>query len=282
MSTRTARSIPALLWDRPDPMPWPLRLKWSLIGALALSVLILDVWGLATTLPHLSEAGRIGDWVRMAGVDPSAPYANNFYRWAPPAIWIWDMVVEQLGFWVIFALHLAVLAFVRPWWLALAVAVSWPFWSDAVNGSTLTFVAVTAYLALRGNRPATIVFLVLCALMPRPLMLPALATLLWRQPWTRWWAVAVGAAILAWSAAGGHLFEWVFRLANTGNVEINSTYNFGPSAWIGAWWIPLGVALATWLTWRGRVGLASLAASPYWFGYYLLMLLLEMGRPRSS
>ena len=38
----------------------------------------------------------------------------------------------------------------------------------------------------------------------------------------------------------------------------------------------IGLPLAAWLTWKGRLGLASLAASPYWLPYYLLMLLLEL------
>ena len=36
-----------------------------------------------------------------------------------------------------------------------------------------------------------------------------------------------------------------------------------------------GLALAVWLTWQGRLGFASLAASPYWLPHYLLMGLLE-------
>ncbi len=66
------------------------------------------------------------------------------------------------------------------------------------------------------------------------------------------------------------------RLATTTNSEMVIDYNFGPSAWIGLAWVPIGLALAAWLTWRGRLGFASVAASPYWFGYYLLMLFLEI------
>jgi hypothetical protein len=46
---------------------------------------------------------------------------------------------------------------------------------------------------------------------------------------------------------------------------------------LGAAWVPIGLALAAYLTIRGRLGLASLAAAPYWFGYYLVFVLLEMG-----
>lgn len=43
-------------------------------------------------------------------------------------------------------------------------------------------------------------------------------------------------------------------------------------------WVPIGLALAAWLTWKGRLGYASLAASPYWLPYYLLFALLELVR----
>ena len=59
-----------------------------------------------------------------------------------------------------------------------------------------------------------------------------------------------------------------------------SDYNYGPSRFIGLLWIPIGVALAVLLTWRGRLGLASLAISPYWLPYYFLMLLLEFAPAR--
>ena len=252
-----------------------------LVGCLLVSAAGLNLWGLITTLPHLADGGRVGDWSRLVVIDPNAPYANNFYRWAPPALWIWQNMVERVGFWPWFALHFVAIASLRPRWAILLVAVSWPFWSDAINGSTLTFVAVAASLAIGGNRPATVTYFVLCSLMPRPLMLPVLVWLLWQRPETRAWFAAIAAGVLAWSVIGGHALEWIVRLATTTNSEMVIEYNFGPSAWIGFWWVPIGLALAVWLTWRGRLGFASLVASPYWFGYYLVMLLLEVA-PRPS
>ncbi len=257
-------------------MSWRERAGFLLLGTVVLALVILDVWGLATTLPALANAGSVGDWIRLAHVDPAAPYANDFYRWAPPAIWIWRTVIEPVGFWPIFALHFVAIALLRPRVAILVALVSWPFWSDAVNGSTLTFVMVSASLALAGSRGATVVYLVFCALMPRPLMLPVLAWLLWQRPESRAWFVAIGAVVLLWSGLTGHLVEWINRLLSTAGSEVSIVYNFGPSAWIGIWWVPIGLALAAWLTWRGRLGFASVAASPYWFGYYLLMLMLEI------
>jgi len=50
----------------------------------------------------------------------------------------------------------------------------------------------------------------------------------------------------------------------------------GPPAWLGSAWLLIGVPLGAWLTWRGRVGWAGLAISPYWLMPYYLMLLLEL------
>jgi len=47
---------------------------------------------------------------------------------------------------------------------------------------------------------------------------------------------------------------------------------------MGSLWVPIGLVLAAWLTWRGRLGFASLAASPYWLPYYLFMPFLELRR----
>ena len=267
-------------WPLLRPSGKPLgRREWGrllALGSLLLAAVVLNVWGLVTTVPHLADAGRVGDWSRLVAIDPRAPYDNSFYRWAPPALWIWQNVVQRVGFWPWFALHFFVVALLRPRWVIVLVVLSWPFWSDAINGSTLTFVAVAASLAIAGNRPATVVYLVFCTLMPRPLMLPVLGWILWRRWETRAWFVAIGAAVLVWSVLTGHMLEWIVRLATTTNSEMVIDYNFGPSAWIGFAWVPIGLALAAWLTWRGRLGFASVAASPYWFGYYLLMLFLEV------
>jgi hypothetical protein len=68
---------------------------------------------------------------------------------------------------------------------------------------------------------------------------------------------------------------WLLSLRQTGQ-EFGSIIDIGPSLVLGAWWVPIGIILAVILTWRGRLGLASLAASPYWLPYYPAMLLLEL------
>lgn len=85
-------------------------------------------------------------------------------------------------------------------------------------------------------------------IVPRPLMIPVAAWLLWTRP------VAAG-----------------------GDVAIPS--NVGPSRFIGIPWLLVGVPLAAWLTLRGRLGVAALAASRYWLPYYLLFPIVELGGP---
>jgi len=198
------------------------------------------------------------------------PYA---FRWSPVAAWILGFVtIMPVSAWLV--LHVAVLPLLRSWWLVLACLVSYPLWFDIQTGNIMIFVAVTAVWAVRANAPATALFLALTVLVPRPLMLPLAAWLLWKRPASRLPFVALFAAHAALVVASGYATDWLVALT-TVEAELTSDFNFGPSVLIGALWIPIGAALAVWLTARGRLGLACLAASPYWLPYYFLMLLLE-------
>ena len=198
------------------------------------------------------------------------PYA---FRWSPVAAWILG-IVTLMPVWAWQVLHVAVLPLLRSWWLVVACLVSYPLWFDIQTGNIMIFVAVTAIWAARGNGPATALFLALTVLVPRPLMLPLAAWLLWHRPAWRLPFVAFFLVHAAVVVAGGYATDWLVALT-TVEAELTSAFNFGPSALIGALWIPIGAALAVWLTWRGRLGFASLAISPYWLPYYFLMLLLE-------
>lgn len=114
-------------------------------------------------------------------------------------------------------------------------------------------------------------------LMPRPLMLPVAASLLlyrpeWRIPFALAFVGHAGAVL-----ATGWADEWLTMLASS-TTETDSGLNLGPSRFIGLWWIALAFPAAAWLTWRGRLGWASLLAAPYWLPYYLLLPLLEVDR----
>jgi hypothetical protein len=70
--------------------------------------------------------------------------------------------------------------------------------------------------------------------------------------------------------------DWAALLFTLGSESV-SPNNLGPSRFLGAAWLVIGVPLAILLTWRGRLGWASLAISyPYVLPYYLLMLVLEV------
>ena len=177
------------------------------------------------------------------------------------------------------ALHFAALLTI-PRKLALLVLVSAPFWNDVYNGNTVTFAFVAAVWALRGKPWA---FFVLAVLIPRPVMLPVLAWLLWRH---REYVVPFALIALA-SIAGAWMTGWlepwiVSEIGNFGRSEIKS--DFGPSVWIGVWWYPVALALAAWFTVRGRLGIASVFSALTLNVTYPMFLLLEVRErdPRSG
>ncbi len=249
-------------------------------------IVLVDLAGVAVQI-HLMITGHRNDFsgyqtvtaALLHGGDLYAADARGwiFYRWSPLAAYALLPVVA-MGFWAWRLLHFVMLLALRDWGLIALVAVSWPFWADVEQGSVMTLCFVAAVLALRGSRAGGATYLVLCLLIPRPLMAPVALWLLWRYPRWRLPFVAAAALQVGILAAMGELGPWVRVLVGSSS-EMTSGANMGPSALIGDWWIVLGLPLAVWLTLRGRLGLASLAASPYWLLYYLLFALLEFVRP---
>lgn len=176
------------------------------------------------------------------------------------------------------ALHVVAGIAMPTWPMRIAVLLSWPLWYDIEAGNILVFVVLAAVWALRGSRLATGAYLLLVLLVPRPLMLPLAIWLLWQRPEWRLRFATAFLVHLAAVIATGWGGDWLgAMLAAGGDVSIPS--NIGPSRFIGTLpWLAIGLPLAGWLTWKGRVGLAGLAASPYWLPYYLLMLALELPR----
>lgn len=212
-----------------------------------------------------------------SGVSPYTPFEGDGvtspFRYSPVAIWIIQPVAASLGI-VGFALLQFASLLLLPPRVGIVVAISFPFWFDVLWGNPFTFVFVAAFLALRGNRAGMLAYIVLTLLMPRPVQLPLLVWLLWREPWVRVPFVALFVAhtgLVLWS---GYAVDWVRSLMDASGFEATQAYNFGPTRFVGYAWFVVGVPLAVYL-FRRHPGWAGLAISPYVFGQYWLMVLVD-------
>jgi hypothetical protein len=248
--------------------PAAVLLTWNAYWVIRQFIHLAVVWeGSAIDWIHLADASRLPN-----------PYDQEWFRWSPVAAWLLKPITA-LGITGWRAAQLAALLTLRDRRAILIALATAPFWMDIVSGQAVTFAFVAAWHALRGSRLATVIYFALALLMPRPLMLPVLVWLLWRRPETRAWFLGLLAVNAALVLASGHALDWLTRLTATSS-EVGHVNNMAPSRFIGWAWAPIGLALAAILTWRGRLGLASIAASPYVFPYYLLMLILEIARPQ--
>jgi hypothetical protein len=171
-------------------------------------------------------------------------------------------------------LHLAVLPFLG-WRLAVVTLLAWPFWQDFQVGGVLTFAFVLAALALQGRTWAGLLYIALALLTPRPILFPAAVWIIATMPQVRIPTLVMAASQGAVVAGLGYLDDWVIAATQPG-ADFASPWDYGPGGIIGPLWVGVGLIAAAVLLSNRRVGLASLAASPYWLGYYLLMLLLEL------
>jgi hypothetical protein len=154
--------------------------------------------------------------------------------------------------------------------------VSWPLWYDIETGNVMVFVVLAAAWALRGSRVGIAAFLGISLLIPRPLMVPLVAWTVWNRPQCRVPFFAATVIQLIAVTALGWTGEWATAMLAASGDALNPS-NVGPSRFVGVVpWLCVGVPLAALLTRRGRIGWASLAVSPYWLPYYLLMPLLEL------
>lgn len=259
----------------------PRRLDWRSL-AIAAATAPLIAWNISA-LVSLAEwfPGHHGfDWqviTEAAAMDN--PYAQPWYVWSPLAVYPVKALawVGEPGLW---AIHVALLIPLG-WPIGALAFISWPFWFDLYLGNVLMLVAVTGYLAVRGSRAAAIAFCILALLMPRPLMLPLLGWLLWREPWTRRPFAVLFALSFAAVLATGFGPAWVDRLMHLPGVMENDG-NLAPSQWIGYAWWPIGLVLAAIAFRRGWVGVASVLVQPYVWPHYLLLLIIDARRAPSS
>jgi hypothetical protein len=241
--------------------------------AVWLSLALANAWFVGWNLYEISQVGfSRTDWeILSAGARASAPFVETEFRWNPLLLGPLSLLTAMpFGLWA--TLHFVAVAALPTWPLRILTLISWPFWQDVSTGNVMIFVLVTAVYAIRGQRWAVLTFWTITALIPRPLMLPLAAWLVWRRT-DRWAGLVLMVGIFLVGIAADD--AWIRTLAASGEDMANS-YNWGPSALIGWAWVPLGIVGAAWLTRIGRLGLASLLASPYWLPYYLLMPLLDL------
>jgi hypothetical protein len=261
---------------------WPLPLRLALSAALGVLVVAPNLWLAWRSIRLILDGAPAVDWLQYVAAssrfsDPSALYAvtgDYAYHYSPFLAPIFGLLapIRVVGWRV---LHIAAVALLPTWPMRIVGILSWPFWYDVETGNILVFVVVLAAWALRGNRPAAIGYLALLILVPRPLMIPIGLWLLWQQPALR--VPFVGLLIVHSTAVlvGGWGPDWLMALQASSSDVLNPS-NIGPSRLVGGWWLIIGLPLAAYLTFRGRLGWASLAASLYWLPYYLLVLLLEV------
>ena len=221
-------------------------------------------YALWQTIPAALENGRLYHGV------PSLPFV-----WSPVAAWLLIPVVA-IGYWAWAGVHLIGLLALREWRLIGLTLMTWPFWHDVVQGNAFAFAFIAGAAALRGSRPAGIVYLALLLLMPRPVQLPLALWLLWKSSSLRWPFVLLFVAHGAVVLGSGYADDWWLAMTSYGINGPAQAHTDGPPAWLGTAWLIVGVPLGFWLTTRGRVGWAGLAVSPYWLMPYYLMLLLEL------
>lgn len=256
-------------------LPFPTR---ALLVALATANFVL----LAITLAgfFVSDAGY--DWSIYVEAGRRA-FEGKLFQWTGQYAWSYSPLlayffafVAPIGFVGWSLLHLAVVMLVRPLFLAGLILFTWPFWADVYNGNTMVFVTVAAIGALSQRRACSGAYLVMCLLMPRPVMLPVMVWILWKQPaWRLRFASLVGGNVLL-VIATGYALEWIEVLIGIRDAVASTSRDIGPGVILGGWWTVIGAILAVVLIVRGRLGLASLAASPYWLPQYFMMMVLDL------
>ena len=274
MTVASSRDSAGSILDRLRPIPGFRNIRPAYVLLACYAALNL---GLAVYFVRFGP--EAGDWQLWATLPGKLARGDLYgephpFVWSPVAAWLL-VVVVQLGYWAWFALHLAVVPLLRDRWLIAFTLASWPFWHDAAEGNAFVFVFVSGALALRGSRAAALVYLVLLVLMPRPVQAPLGAWLLWRMADLRLPFAALFVSHAGVVLASGYALAWfeAVRLYGSTGAMMNT---IGPPRWFGPAWLAIGIPLGAWLWWRGRLGLAGIAISPYWIPGYLLMWLLEL------
>ena len=257
-------------------------LRRALIASAVILALAVNVVGLATIVIDHQRAFDWDNYVEAARRFPLGtmydwqyPYGYHYAPQLAPVLG----VLSGAGITIWRLAHFAALALLPSRKLALLLLVSYPFWADVNTGNLMIFVLLAAAWAYRGNSVATGAYLVLCVLIPRPIMLPLLAWLLWQRPAWREPFLGMVALTLLTAIPTGYLPDWIGSFLSSGVKDVANDFNLSPSRFVGAAWMIVGVPLGIGLTWRGRLGWASMAISPYLLPYWVQILGLELVRP---
>jgi hypothetical protein len=251
-----------------------IRWRWLAAGAGVFVYIVVNLF--IARLWYSPDGGP--DWEVWRAL-PGAIARGEMYATGTESPFVWSPVmgwlmafVPTMGFWPWVAVHVAALLLIRDWRLVAALAVSAGFLIDSLAGNTFTFVVVAAWWAMR-SRSGALVFLALCLLMPRPVQLPLATWLLWhdRSLWRPFAVMFIAHfGVVLWS---GYLLDWMNLAA--GHMAGG---NVGPTAIFGPAWLIVGIPLGAWLTFRGRVGWAGIAVSPYVLLAYWMWPLIEFRR----
>ena len=250
-------------------------IRTAVLVALGAALATVNALGLVI-LFQSNQFGVAPDYQQYVAAVERAVAGEELYgpdwkwRYAPIAVYLMAPAVS-LGLLGWSVLHVLALLFVRPWWLAALMFVSWPFWVDVISGNTVTFVVVAGLVALRGSTPATYVYWALCLLIPRPFQLPLAIYLLWRRRDLWPGAVLLLLGMVAVTLLGGQGDDWISYLLQRGAENTNLPFTIHPGADWGFTWLIVGIPAAALLTVLGWPGLAGIVLSPSLLAQYLLI-----------
>lgn len=221
---------------------------------------------------------EVPDWQTFSALPDALAEGSVYEATANAAPFVWSPVmaivmvgVVQIGYWPWVAAHIASVLALRDVRMITLTLGSWAFWFDTAGGNTLVFVFVLGLLALRGSQIAAVAYLATLVLMPRPLMLPLALWLLWQRPRLRSsFIVLFGVHAFAVVGLGGGM-QWIEAMVTFRGPG----WTVGPTAVLGVWWLLAGIPIAALLAWRGLLGWAGLAMSPYVQPQYFLWPLID-------
>ena len=268
--------------DRVIPRTWGVGVDKRLLGLVVMAAVVaLNFYFLAAWLPW---AIRHGPWDYPIYVEATTRLTDGtlydwgggyIYPYSPVFAWLMAPLAAlgSVGFALWRLAHVLAVLTIPSWPIRVALLLSWPFLNDTWEGNVNTFMAVAGYWAMRQSRVGGWAYIAFAIVIPKPILIPGLVWLLWQEPSYRKGFVALLALHVGAVFATGYAFDWLPALFGATH-DMNADYNFTPSAVIGWWWALICLPVAAFLTWKGRIGWASLSMNVYAAGVAFLMWLI--------